>query len=219
MQIVHFTKNTYKEAVKESVKTLKNGGIVAYPTESFYALGVNASNEPAVKKIYTLKKRTRKKAMPIIVGNEEMLKSLVKNIQPQAEKLMKKFWPGPLTLVFESKGYLPEILTGGTGKIAVRIPGKGFALDLVQTADLPITATSANYSGQQPARSSGEVIKYFKENIDLIIEDVQTPGGKPSTILDVTTMSIKVLREGSIRADQLLNFLSKSSDKKNKPQI
>ena len=197
-----FRENTEEEIIAEALHVLKKGGIVAYPTESFYALGVMAADGDAVRKLYRLKKRPLEKAMPVIIGNEGILKTIVKSIPPQALKLMEKFWPGPLTLVFDARDNLPELLLGRTKKIAVRIPGNSFALRLAKAADFPITATSANISGKMPAQSSDGVINYFGENIDLVVDVPKTPGGKPSTIVDVTVTPPKVLREGSILLNQ-----------------
>ena len=191
-------KNSESEAVDRALEVLKLGGIIAYPTESFYALGVMANDENAVSMVYSLKKRPGDKAMPVIVGGNDVLKAVVENIPPQAEKLMKKFWPGPLTLIFNAKGDLPELLTGFMGKVAVRTPGESFALCLAKTADFPITATSANHSGSPPAQRPDEVINYFGEKIDLIVDAGTTPGGKPSTIVDVTVSPPKVLRKGRV---------------------
>jgi len=196
-------KSPVDEITAEALQILKKGGIVAYPTESFYALGVMANNETAVTKLYKLKKRPFEKAMPVIVGNYEVLKTIVKSIPPQAEKLMENFWPGALTIIFDAIDGLPELLSGRTNKIAVRIPGKSFALQLAKAANFPITATSANPSGKLPAQKPEEVINYFGEGIDLIIDGRKTPGGKPSTIIDVTVVPSKVLREGSISSEQL----------------
>lgn len=202
MQILSSTENTSEKVITESLKILKNGGIVAYPTESFYALGVMANDEAALKRLYRLKKRPLEKAMPVIVGNDDILKSVVKSIPLQAEKLMKKFWPGPLTIVFDAEDSLPKLLTGSRDKVAVRIPGDSFALYLAKAANFPITATSANPSGKIPAQRSDEAIDYFGENIDLVVDNGKTRGGKPSTIIDVTVTPLRVLREGSISLDQ-----------------
>ncbi len=102
--------NPIEEVISEALQVLKKGGIVAYPTESFYGLGVIANDEAAVKKLYRLKKRPLEKAMPVIVGNNDVLKAIVKSIPPQAEKLMENFWPGPLTMIFEAKDTLPQML-------------------------------------------------------------------------------------------------------------
>ncbi len=194
-------KNTLEEIIVEVLKILKRGGIVAYPTESFYALGVMAYDEAAVKRLYMLKKRPQKKAMPIIVGSEEILKSIARFIPQQAEELMRKYWPGPLTIIFDAKDNLPKLLTSSENKIAVRIPGESLALHLAKAANFPITATSANISGMPPARTSEDVLHYFGENIDLVIHGPETPGGKPSTIIDATVTPPKVLREGSVLLD------------------
>jgi L-threonylcarbamoyladenylate synthase len=196
-----FTKDIPEKVITESLKVLKNGGIVAYPTESFYALGVLATDERAIKKLYELKKRPSEKPLPIIVGDMDTLKSIVKYIPSQAEDLMKRFWPGPLTLIFEAQDNLPALLTGNTGKVAVRIPGDSFALYLARASKFPITATSANISARPPAERADEVINYFGDNVDLIIDAGKTPGGKPSTIVDVTVIPPRVLRKGIISLD------------------
>jgi len=202
MKILFLNEDTEKN-ISESLKVLKKCGVIAYPTESFYALGVNACNEAALKKLYEIKNRPSEKAMPVIVGNEDILKKIVKSIHPEAEKLIKKYWPGPLTLIFWAKADLPELLTCGTGKVAARIPGECFAFHLAKAADFPITATSANLSGKPPAQYPADVINYFGETIDLLIDGGKTPGGKPSTIVDVTATPPKVLRKGSISLDEL----------------
>ncbi|MBI4825597.1 MAG: threonylcarbamoyl-AMP synthase [Nitrospirae bacterium] len=185
-------------AVKEAVAALKKGSIVAYPTESYYALGVMASDEAALRKLYDIKKRPIQKALPVIVGSEKALMTIVRSVPEEARMLMKKFWPGPLTMIFEARAGLPELLTAGLGKVAARVPGAGFALSMARAAGFPITATSANPSSMPPARHPDEVIKYFGNRIELIIDAGATPGGKPSTIVDVTVKPQKVLREGRI---------------------
>jgi L-threonylcarbamoyladenylate synthase len=190
--------NNADAAAAEAIKILKNGGVVAYPTESFYALGVMAVDEQAVHKLYQLKKRPSKKAMPVIVGNNEVLETVVKSIPSQAITIMEEFWPGALTLIFDAGDYLPRLLLGSTEKIAVRIPGYSFALDLAVAAGFPVTATSANISGNRPASCPDEIVRDFNEDIDLIVDGGDSPGGKPSTIVDVTVVPPKILREGRI---------------------
>ena len=190
--------NPEEIVIEKALKVLKNGGIVVYPTESFYALGVMAINENAVTRLFELKKRPPQKPMPVIIGSRDVLPSIAKTIPREAEELMKEFWPGALTIVFNAVNTVPDILTGGTGKIAVRIPGNSFALNLAKTAGFPITATSANLSGRPPAQAAEEIIDYFGREIDLIIDAGRTLGGKPSTIVDVTVTPVRVLRKGSV---------------------
>ncbi len=189
----------------EAVRFLKSGGIIAYPTETFYAIGVNAMDEGALKKLYKLKGRPQKKPLPVIIGDKKRLKTLIKRLSPQAEKLIKRFWPGPLTIVFEASLDIPELLTAKTGKIAVRIPGEKIALGLLKKAGFPITSTSANPSGKPPATRPEKVIKYFGNRIVLLIDGGKTPGGKPSTIVDVTG-PMKILREGAVSSRVILDL-------------
>jgi L-threonylcarbamoyladenylate synthase len=190
--------NNHIEVFEEALRVLKSGGIVAYPTESFYALGVNATDGDAVKRLFELKRRPVDKPLPIIVGDTEVLGAIVKNIPEQAKGLMERYWPGPLTLIFEGLESIPALLTGGTGKVAVRIPGRSAAFDLAKALKIPLTATSANPSSQPPAIDSEKVADYFGDKVDLIIDSGKAPGGKPSTIMDVTVNPPEILREGRI---------------------
>lgn len=192
----------------EAVDILLGGGIVAYPTETFYALGVKSDMPEALKKLYELKKRPQEKAMPLIIGDRSLLAGLVPdewlaNIPLAARLLMDRFWPGPLTLLLPAREGLPEYLTADTGKIGVRIPGNSFALELAQRAGFPITATSANISAMPPAENADVVRGYFGEGIDLLIDGGQTPGGLPSTIVSVSGNNIGIVREGLISRDEI----------------
>lgn len=204
MQIFSFKPETEREVLEKALEVLKEGGMIAYLTESFYALGVLATDETAVKRLCRIKNRPANKPLPVIVGDMETLRAVVKSVPLQAETLIEKFWPGPLTIIFEAKSGLPPLLTGGSHRIAVRIPGESAALHLSMRARLPITATSANPSGNAPARSAQEVIDYFGESVDLVIDAGEAPGGKPSTIIDVTFMPPKVLRAGRIELQEYL---------------
>lgn len=187
-QVLHYTADM-----------LKKGGIIAYPTETFYGLGAKFDMEDSLKKLYDIKQRPEEKAMPLIIGNKELLTVITASMNKTAVSLMDRFWPGPLTLIFLAKENLSEYITAGTHKVAVRIPGESFALYLAITASFPITATSANLSGTSPAQDAETVIRYFGDKIDLIIDGGATSGGLPSTIVDVTGDEIKLLREGMIK--------------------
>ena len=204
MRILKVETDTDK-VLSEAVRVLKSGGIVAYPTETFYALGANAMDEGALKRLYKLKGRPFKKPLPVIVGDRKGLKTLIKKLSPQAEKLIVMFWPGPLTILFEASFDIPELLTAKTGKIAIRIPGEEIALKLTKKAGFPVTSTSANPTGKRPAIEPEKVIQYFGEKIDLLIDGGKTPGGKPSTIVDVTG-NIRILRKGVIPSRVILDL-------------
>lgn len=196
--LIKITENNLAEVLKKASAVLNDGGIVAYPTETFYGLGVKFDKENSLKKLFELKKRQEEKPMPLIIGSRASMSMIAASINEIAESLMDKFWPGPLTLILEAKKGLSPYLTADTGRIAVRIPGESAALYLVREAGFPITATSANPSGIPPAEDAETVIKYFGEKIDLIIDGGKTPGGLPSTIVDAAGKSIKIVREGVI---------------------
>jgi L-threonylcarbamoyladenylate synthase len=186
-----------------AVGAINKGGIVAYPTETFYGLGVRFDIEKSLKRLYDIKQRPHEKAMPLIIGSVSLLPVVTASVNTTAMSLMDRFWPGPLTLIFHAKEGLSDFITAGTHKVAVRIPGDSFALELAKLINLPITATSANPAGRSPARDAETVIRYFGEEIDLVVDCGPAPGGLPSTIVDVTGNEIKLMREGAIRKASL----------------
>jgi len=198
MRLLKLDTLNYTDILSLSVNLLKNGGIIAYPTETFYGLGAKFDIDDALKKIYKIKQRPQDKAMPLIIGDRDLLPVTSLEINNTASALMDKFWPGPLTLIIPAGKKISEYITAGTHTVAVRIPGESFALRLAQTAHFPITATSANLSGLPPARDIETVLRYFGDRIDLIIDAGPTPGALPSTIVDARGSALKILREGVI---------------------
>ena len=196
--LIKINDKNLSDVIERAVEILNNGGIVAYPTETFYGLGVKFDKENSLKKLFELKKRQEEKPMPLIIGSRASLSMIAASVNEIAESLMDKFWPGPLTLILEAKKGLSPYLTADTGRIAVRIPGESAALYLVREAGFPITATSANPSGMPPAEDADAVIRYFGEKIDMVIDGGRTAGGLPSTIVDAAGESIKIVREGAI---------------------
>lgn len=198
LMLIKISENNLAEVLRKAVAVINDGGIVAYPTETFYGLGVKFDDEASLRKLYELKRRPEEKPMPLIIGDRKSLSMIAGDVNEIAESLMDKFWPGPLTLILKTKKGLSKYLTAGTGRVAVRIPGESFALHLAGEAGFPITATSANPSGMPPSDDAETVKKYFGDKIDLIIDGGKTPGGLPSTIVDVTEKKIKIVREGAI---------------------
>ena len=189
------------EVLQHSVNMLNNGGIVSYPTETFYGLGVKFDREDSLQKLYEIKQRSDDKALPIIIGSRDSLSQIVSSVNDKAVSLMNRFWPGPLTLILRAKKSLSSYITAGTHSVAVRIPGESFALRLAQYAGFPITATSANPSGKTPAHDAETVLQYFGNRIDLIIDGGVTKGTLPSTIVDVRGENIEIVREGAIKRE------------------
>lgn len=186
-----------------AISAFRAGGVIAYPTETFYGLGVNPFDENAVKRLFGLKGRDQKNPVALIIGSHDMLKTLTGDVPPVAERLIKKFWPGPLTILFKARGIIPAGLIADTGKIGVRITSNPVAQRLMDAINNPITATSANPAGRPPALTAKEVIGYFNGDIDVLIDGGRLVGKKGSTIVDATENPPKILREGEIEADEV----------------
>ncbi len=197
MKLIKIHETSITVAVIEAIAVLDVGGIVAYPTETFYGLGVKFDIENSLKRLYGIKQRPKEKAMPLIIGDKGLLSLIVASVNDTAISLMERFWPGPLTILLPAKGGLSEYIVS-EGRVGVRIPGESFALYLAKEAGFPITATSANISGMPPAENAETVLTYFGDKIDLIVDGGPTPGGFPSTIVDVIEEEIRILREGAI---------------------
>ncbi len=196
-----------KKALAEARRTLESGGTVAFPTETFYGLAVRYDDGAALRRLYELKRRRKDKAMPLIAGERITLGLVALPLTPTGERLAQRFWPGPLTILTAAAEGLSDFLTGGTGNVAVRIPGESFALRLARLLDMPLTATSANISGHPPADNADKVIEYFGDGLDLIVDGGKTPGGKPSTIIDVTDEQVRIVREGAISREEIFGLL------------
>ncbi len=188
--------------LEHAATTVLRGGIIAYPTETTYGLGARYDDQKALQRLYELKKRPDDKTIPLIIGDVSDLDFLVEFVTDQAKKLMSKYWPGPLTLIFRAKAGLNGYITCNS-TIALRIPGDSFALRLVRKAGIPVTATSANISGMPPAVSAAMAAGYFGSAIDLIVDGGECPENSPSTIVDVTSDDLRILREGSIKISDL----------------
>ncbi|MBF0342730.1 MAG: threonylcarbamoyl-AMP synthase [Nitrospirae bacterium] len=188
----------HNEALRVAVEALQEGKVVAYPTETFYGLGVKYDNNVALRCLYTLKNRPAEKPFPLIIGHMQQLDTLATDITELHRDLMIKHWPGPLTILFEAARGLSPYIAGTNNKVAIRIPAESFALELARTATFAITATSANPSDMPPSSRASEVLSYFGSGIDVIIDGGNTSGELPSTLVDVTGGAIRVLRQGRV---------------------
>jgi L-threonylcarbamoyladenylate synthase len=204
MRVIRIPGTDEKAALIEAAREIRRGGIVAYPTETFYGLGVSYSDAEALKRLFELKRRPKVKPMPLIIGDAPALAAVTSSPDRVTLRIIKAFWPGPLTILFAAKAGLLDLITGGSGKVAVRVPGRSFALDLARAVGYPLTATSANISGTPPASGPDEVIGYFGDAVDLLIDGGRTRGGRPSTIIDISEGDIKLVREGVIPYNEIL---------------
>jgi L-threonylcarbamoyladenylate synthase len=187
------------EALAPAAAILRGGGLVAFPTESFYGLGANALDPQAVERVFTVKGRPHSKPLLVVVDSMEMAERLAADVPPGARALMARHWPGPLTVVLRAAADVPSRLTAGTGTLGVRMPAHPVALALVRAARLPVTAPSANPSGAEPPTTAMDVKRYFDGAVDLILDGGATAGGAGSTIADCTVWPPRVLRQGPVR--------------------
>ncbi|WP_207707404.1 L-threonylcarbamoyladenylate synthase [Crassaminicella thermophila] len=199
--------NIQKDGLVFAAETLKNGGTVAFPTETVYGLGANALDQEAVKKIFEAKGRPSDNPLIVHIAKLEDLKYLVKEIPQNAKKLMARFWPGPLTIIFKRSLKVPDIITAGLDTVAIRMPSHPIAKTLIQMAGVPIAAPSANLSGK-PSPTQGEhVIKDLKGKVDAIISGGSCNVGLESTVVDVTEDVPMILRPGGVTKEQLEEVL------------
>ena len=195
----------------KAVGIIAAGGVVAFPTETFYGLAADAANEGAIDQIFALKGRSFSNPIALIIAELAHLEALTEGISDTAHKLMAAFWPGPLTLVFRAAPAVSLRLTAGTGKIGVRISSHPLAQALAAGLGRPITATSANRSGHPECTTADEVSKQLNSDLLTILDGGPTPGGNGSTFLDLSTEPPAMLRQGTISRGALITICGKIS--------
>jgi L-threonylcarbamoyladenylate synthase len=188
--------------IEKGVRILKEGGVIAFPTDTVYGLGADASNSGAVERIYEIKNRPNNQPLPLLIADTSQLTAMAGEIPGIAWFLAERFWPGGLTLVLPKADSLPAYLALGRS-IALRVPNHTVCLSLIQHLGNPIIGTSANISGQPPALTADEVQQQLGEKIDFIINGGKCPGGKESTIVDVNSQELVILRRGLIPAHEI----------------
>ena len=188
-------------------RILNLGGVVAFPTDTFYGLGANPFNEQAVSRIFAIKQRPENKPLLVLIDSTHQLNALTQEINPTAKMLIEKLWPGPLTLLFAAHSHLLPQLTGNTGKIGIRQPGKPQVLQFLAGVGFPLTATSANISGSKNAVTAKEVEETLGSKIDLIVDGGTAPGEKESTVLDVTLSPPLIVREDAVSKEEIETVL------------
>jgi len=189
--------------VREGVAVLRGGGIVAFPTDTVYGLGVCPYLHRAVERVYTVKERPLEMALPLLLSSTLQISEVAESVPPIARLLVEKFMPGPLTLVLYKSGVVPGIVTAGGTTVAVRVPAHPVPVALALGLGAPISGTSANLSGKPSALTADEVHAQFGNKIDLVIDGGRCPGGRESTIVDVTGEIPLVLRKGAIDFGEL----------------
>jgi L-threonylcarbamoyladenylate synthase len=208
MRSIKGTKLFSAKEIKEATELLREGKLVAFPTETVYGLGANALDEGAVKAIFTAKGRPSDNPLIIHIGEEEDIEDLISGRVPQlAEKLINKFWPGPLTLILPKAKKVPDITTGGLNTVAVRMPNHPIALKLIKETGLPLAAPSANLSGKPSPTLVEHVIEDLAGRIAGIVDGGQTGLGVESTVIDLSREVPTLLRPGGVTYEELLEEL------------
>lgn len=201
-----------QETLEESRKVLENGGVIVFPTDTLYGLGANALDENAVLKIYKIKVRSAEKPISVLVRDIAMAKKIA-CIDSKAEKILERLWPGSITVILRKKDIVPYILTSGEEKVAVRVSDGFFVKELFSRIDFPITATSANMSGEKNLFSAEEIREKFrgsKHAPDLFINAGDLEQGRPSsTIIDLTNIdNPRIVRMGAVGKKELEKFFN-----------
>lgn len=195
-----------EEDLAAAVIALHNGGVVAFPTETFYGLAVDPRSAAAVAKIFALKQRAPDQPLPLIASDIDQVAAHVGTLTPLAVRLAARGWPGPLTLIIPASRHLCDAVHLSTGKIAVRVPADAVARALATRVGHAITSTSANISGEPPPATPDRVVASLGSGIDVLIDTGPTPAGLPSTIVDATGDVPVLVRAGAIPWDRVLEF-------------
>ncbi len=198
--------------LERAVRVLKEGGVVAIPTDTLYGLAADVFNPIALDRVFAIKGRPADLALPVLVNGWEQVTMVAQKLPPQAATLTKRFWPGALTLVVAKAQGLPDRLTAGGPTVAVRMPDHPAPIQLIDGLGGPITGTSANISGGPDLLTLAELTGQIGEKVDHIVTDGPEPAGIASTVIDITSGQPKLLREGAIPFEQILETWEMASN-------
>jgi len=193
-----------KNWIDQALEVLDSGGTVAFPTDTVYGVGVRVFDLTGIERLYAIKERERTRAIAVLIAETSQLEQIAQTSKA-AVKLAKQFWPGSLTLVLNRQPEVPELLTQGP-TVGVRVPNHKTAQKLLATAG-PMAVTSANLSGVKNTLNADEVLEQLNGRVDLLVDGGQSPGDKPSTVVDLTGGEPKILREGPISEGEIIAAL------------
>lgn len=190
------TEKPEKDKIEFALNLLRDGGTVVYPTDTIYGLGVNIYDENAIKKVFYIKKRSFNKPLSVCVSQISDINRIA-YLDKTKRDIINEILPGPFTIILRKKEFISKLLTAGGEKIGIRIPNNRICMELTKL--FPITTTSANLSGKKPSRSVNEVVKQLDDSVDLILDTGKSENEFPSTVIDLTLNTPKVVREGSYK--------------------
>ena len=200
---INLKDNQNYEKIKEPAQAIKQGNLVLFPTETVYGIGANALDEKAVKKIYEAKGRASDNPLIAHISNLEMLKKLVTEIGEREKKLIEKFWPGPLTIIFNKSNIVPNIITAGLETVAIRMPSNEIAKRLIEYSGVPIAAPSANISGKPSGTVVEDILEELDGKVEYIIDGGMVDIGLESTVIRVIDGKVHILRPGKITKEDI----------------
>src|SRR3989339_192814 len=206
-EIIKITDQNSKEILNKAATIIKSGGLVVFPTETVYGLGANVFDEKALAKIFSAKGRPSDNPIIVHISDEDQLKELVDTVSEQQKKLINAFWPGPLTIVFEKKKEISDIVSGGLPTIAVRMPSNVFAHGLIKLAGVPIAAPSANISGRPSGTTGEHIYDELTGKVNMIVDAGFSDIGVESTVVKINKEQVLILRPGAITKEMLEKVL------------
>lgn len=198
-----YAASVYDHRIEDAARVLADGSIVAFPTDTVYGLGVDVFNADALERLRAAKGRQEDTPFPVLIAGMEQLEEVVQPVPPEVGPLTEKFWPGALTLVLPTSVALPPALLRD-GRVGVRLPDDPICRRLILKFGRPITGTSANVSGQPPAMTAADVKRMLGNKVDYILDAGNAQGARPSTVLSLAPGEARILREGAIASDVLL---------------
>ena len=200
--------NPESEKIARVAVLIREGKVIAIPTDTVYGLAADPLHSAAVERIFAIKRRPPDAPVLVLVDSAEMAVSLAANVPSSFQALAKRFWPGPLTIVVEASNEIPEIVTANTGRLGMRLPKAPIARALIQAVGGPVTATSANLSGEKECRSAAEVEANLGEELPLILDGGASGPGLPSTVVSLDGSGWRIIREGAVGRAELAAFFA-----------
>ncbi|CAN5743494.1 hypothetical protein BH20CHL1_BH20CHL1_05020 [soil metagenome] len=197
--------------VERAIAALRSGQVVAIPTDTVYGLAASFDHPDAIERLYEIKGRETTKAIPVLVDTHERLFDFQRVDREVSVVLAREFWPGPLTLVVWASNLVPEVVHRGAGTVGLRMPDHPVARGLIAGLGGALAVTSANHSGQAEAMTAEEVRESLGSAVDVVIDGGRTPGGRASTVVDLTRTEIRILRQGEITIDEIERVIHDSS--------
>lgn len=201
-----------KQALDQALALLRQGEVIALPTDTLYGVACDSLNEEAIARLYEVKGRPPQKAIPLLLSGERQMLDVTREVPDFVWEMAEQFWPGALTIVLEAAPHLPSILTAGGNTVAVRLPDSRVVRVLAAGLGRPLAVTSANLSGHANCRNAEEVFQQLGASLPLILDGGTTPGEQASTVLDLTVSPPRLLREGPVTREMLAPWLNNNQN-------